>query len=115
MKVVLIILGIVVIPIVFNFCYLFIAVKLNIFKDFTKWIIDEEYGYNELWLFAPLMSLQTFMLIFLYLVYKLILTPLYYLTFYPLEKFFKVFSKVLYKPINKTIFKNKLNETSESL
>lgn len=113
MNIVWIILGILVIPIIFNFCYLFIAVKFNLFKDFTKWLTEEDDDFasnNGLWFFTPPMCLQIFMIILLYLVYKLILRPLYYLTFYPLIKLFEAFSKALYKPIDKTIFKNKLDE-----
>lgn len=113
MNMVWFVLGILVIPIIFNFCYLFIAVKFNLFKDFTKWLTEEDDDFannNGLWFFTPPMCLQVFVIILIFLAYKLILRPLYYITFYPLEKLFEAFSKALYKPIDKTIFKNKLDE-----
>lgn len=91
---------------IINYAYLFLATRLNFHQEFVDFFLeDSECGY---YFFTPVLSCMVACTIILYVLYKLILKPLYIILIgIPFEGF-KWLSDILLKPILKNQFKNKL-------
>ena len=91
---------------IINYAYLFLATRLNFHQEFVDELLeDSECRY---YFFTPGFSYMTACIIILYVLYKLILKPLYIILIGIPSEGFKWLSDILLKPILKNQFKNKL-------
>jgi len=92
---------------IINYVYLFLATRLNFHQEFVDFLLDENIECRY-YFFTPVLSCMVVCTIILYVLYKLILKPLYIILIgIPFEGF-KWLSNILLKPILKNQFKNKL-------
>ena len=106
------------IMVVINYVYLYVATKFGIFKEFTKWLMtDDSYWFTQprqvpfWWFFIPPYCMMFSIAIVAFLLYRLILKPLYSITIYPISKLVVWFSNFLFKPIKRNIFYSELEDS----
>ena len=100
-----------VISAVINYVVIFISTKFNVFNSLIYFFYDDGDGFEPWYFFAPFTSWMACLAIVVYLLVKLVFEPIYSYIFVPLFNVFKYLSKLLFKPILKADFKNKLNES----
>lgn len=91
---------------IINYTYLFLSFKFKFHKEFVKWIMDDA-GYCAF--ITPFMSQVSAWLIFIYVSYRLLLRPLFYLVVTLPLKGFELLSEILFKPIKKMQFIDELD------
>lgn len=105
------------IMVVINYVYLYISTKFGIFKEFTKELMTiDDHWYSEpktvpfWWFFIPPYCMLFSFTIVVFLLYRLILKPLYSITIYPISKLVVWFCNFLFKPIKRNIFYSELEK-----
>ena len=98
--------------IVFNVAYIYIATKFKLFRGFTKFLTEdiEKDKEEAIYIITPPISWVVTMIILGFLLYKLILKPLYYILLYPFVKIWYFLTEVLFRPIRKNMFKNNIEK-----
>ena len=101
-----------IISIVINVVYIYIATKFKLFKEFTKFLTEdiEKDKEEAIYIITPPISWVVTMIILGFLIYKLIIKPLYYILLYPFVKIWYFLTEVLFRPIRKNIFKNNIEK-----
>ena len=93
---------------IINYTYLFLSFKFKFHKEFVKCITDDT-EYDAF--ITPFMSQVSTWLIFIYVSYRLLLRPLFYLVVTLPLKGVEWLSEVLFKPIKKMQFIDELNDS----
>jgi len=106
------------IMVVINYVYLYVATKFGIFKEFTKWLMtDDSYWFTRprqvpfWWFFVPPYCMMFSIAIVAFLLYRLILKPLYSITIYPISKLVVWIGDFIFKPIKRNIFYSELENS----
>lgn len=104
--------------VVINYVYLYISTRFGIFKEFTKELMTkDDHWYSEpktvpfWWFFMPPYCMISSLAIVAFLLYRLILKPLYSITIYPLSKLVVWFCNFLFRPIKRNIFYSELENS----
>ena len=102
------------VTVVINYVYLYISTKFGIWKEFTKWLIEDDSIWSTRkyipfwWLFIPPHCICPSFAIVVFLLYKLFFKPLYSITIYPISKLVVWLCNFIFKPIKKNIFYSEL-------
>jgi hypothetical protein len=98
--------------VIINVAYIYIATKFKLFKGFTKFLTEdlEKSEEDAVYIITPPFSMAVSLIVIGFLTYKLILKPFYYVILYPFVKIWYFITEILFKPIRKNIFKNKIEK-----
>ena len=92
---------------IINYTYVFLSLKFKFHKAFVKWLMtDGDYSV----FITPFMSQAITFFIVMYLFYRVLLRPLYYLLVTLPTNGFDWLSEILFKPIKKIQFINELDD-----
>ena len=95
--------------VIINVAYIYIATKFKLFRGFTKFL-TEDIETDAVYIITPPFSIVVSLIVIGFLIYKLILKPLYYMILYPFVKIWYFITEILFKPIRKNIFKNTIEK-----